>query len=291
MTTYLLGIAVTLSIYGLLALSLDLLIGYAGLFTIVQGGLFGIGAYAAAIAGLSFGFGFWEFAALSLVAGGAVSLLIAVPALRVSGHYLVLASFGVQEVLSSLYLNLDRVTGGAGGLRGVPRPTIFGLQIASNWQYLVLYVLILAAAVLFLRRLVASPFGLLLQGVREDELVPQALGKNIVRLKVKTFAVAGALAGLAGALYAQYVTFVSPEAFDVHASIFVLSMVLVGGMGTLWGPLLGAAVLVVVPELLRFLPISSSHLGPLRQIIYGLILVVFCFARPQGLVRGRGGAE
>jgi branched-chain amino acid transport system permease protein len=117
------------------------------------------------------------------------------------------------------------------------------------------------------------------------------LGKNIVLLKVKTFAVSGALAGLAGAMYAHYITFVSPEAFDVHASIYILSMVLIGGMGTLWGPLLGAAVLVIVPELLRFLPVSSTELGPLRQIIYGLILVVFCFSRPRGLVGGRGGVE
>ncbi|MGF7161010.1 branched-chain amino acid transport system permease protein [Rhodoligotrophos appendicifer] len=290
MTSYILGILVTLSIYGLLAISLDLLIGYTGLFTIVHGGLFGVGAYAAAVAALSFGVGFWEGALVGLIAGGALSLLIAIPSLRVSGHYLVLASFGVQEVLSSLYLNLN-VTGGAGGLRGVPRPELFGLQIDTNGEYLVLYVFLLVIAFLFLLRLTGSSFGLLLKAVREDELVPQALGKNIVALKIKTFAVSGALAGLAGAMYAHYITFVSPEAFDVHASIFILSMVLIGGMGTLWGPLLGAAVLVIVPELLRFLPVSSSDLGPLRQIIYGVILVGFCFLRPRGLVGGRGGAE
>jgi branched-chain amino acid transport system permease protein len=291
MSTYILGILVTLSIFGLLAISLDLLIGYTGLFTIVHGGLFGIGAYAAAIAALRFGLGFWEGALMGLVAGGGLSLLIAIPSLRVSGHYLVLASFGVQEVLSSLYLNLDNLTGGAGGLRGVPRPNFFGLQINTNGEYLILYVALIVPALLFLIRLVGSPFGLLLKAVREDELVPQALGKNIVLLKVKTFAVSGALAGLAGAMYAHYITFVSPEAFDVHASIYILSMVLIGGMGTLWGPLLGAAVLVIVPELLRFLPVSSTELGPLRQIIYGLILVVFCFSRPRGLVGGRGGVE
>jgi len=132
-----------------------------------------------------------------------------------------------------------------------------------------------------------SPFGLLLQAIREDQLVPQALGKNVIGLKIKVFVLSGAVAALGGSLYAHYITFINPDTFDVHASIFILSMVLVGGMGTLWGPVLGAAMLVALPELLRFLPFSSTTLGPARQIVYGLILVAFCFARPDGLVRRR----
>lgn len=289
METYILGVLVTLSIYGLLAVSLDLLIGYTGLFTIVHGALFGAGAYASAIVALGYGFGFWSGSLAGIVTGALISMLIAIPSLRVSGHYLVLASFGVQEVLSGLYLNLDTVTGGPGGLRGIPRPTILGMPIDSNGAYLVFYAIILLIVLLLLLRLVRSPFGLLLKAVREDEMAPQALGKDIVALKVKAFVLAGAIAGLAGAMYGRYVTFISPESFDVHASIFVLSMVLIGGMGTLYGALLGAAVLVILPEALRFLPIGSSELGPVRQIVYGVVLVVFCFLRPRGLVYGRGG--
>jgi branched-chain amino acid transport system permease protein len=289
METYVLGILVTLAIYGMLAVSLDLLIGYTGLFTIVHGALFGAGAYASAILALGYGFPFWAGALGGIVTGAVISLLIAIPSLRVSGHYLVLASFGVQEVLSGLYLNLDSMTGGPGGLRGIPRPTIFGMTVQSNGAYLALYAVILLVIFALLLRLVHSPFGLLLKAVREDEMAPQALGKDIVALKVKAFVLAGAIAGLAGAMYGHYVTFISPESFDVHASIFVLSMVLIGGMGTLYGALLGAAVLVILPEMLRFLPIGSSDLGPVRQIVYGAILVAFCFMRPRGLVSGRGG--
>ncbi len=291
METYLLGILITLTIYGILAVSLDLLIGFTGLFTIVHGALFGMGAYTSAVLALAFGFGFWGGALAALVAGGLVSLMIAIPSLRVSGHYLVLASFGVQEVLHGLYLNLDSVTGGPGGLRGIPRPAIFGAEIAANPAYLALYAAIAAVVILFLLALVRSPFGLLLKAIREDELVPQALGKPVVALKIKAFMVSGAVAGLAGSMYAHYITFVSPETFDVHASIFILSMVLIGGMGTLWGPLLGAVLLVTLPEALRFLPLDSTILGPLRQIVYGAVLVVFCFARPRGLAGGRGGIE
>lgn len=291
METYLLGVLITLAIYCMLAVSQDLLIGVTGLFTIVQGALFGMGAYVSAVLALKFGGGFWSGSVAAMLAGGIVSLMIALPSLRVSGHYLVLASFGVQEVLYGLYLNLDAVTGGPGGLRGIPRPVVFGHEIAHNEAYLALYSSMLALVVLFVLVLIRSPFGLLLKAIREDELVPLALGKPVVALKIKAFVVSGAIAGLAGSMYAHYITFISPETFDVHASIFILTMVLIGGMGTLWGPLLGAALLVTLPEALRFLPFESTTLGPLRQILYGAILVVFCFARPRGIVGGRGGVE
>lgn len=291
MSVYLLGILVTIAIFALAAVSLDLLIGYTGLFTIVHGALFGMGAYASAIVALQLGLGFWAGAGAAILAGAAVSLLIALPSLRISGHYLVLASFGVQEVLYGFYLNLDGLTGGPGGIRGVPRPTLFGAAIDSNGAYLALYAAITILVVLALRRLLASSYGLLLKAVREDELAPQALGKNVVALKIQAFVLAGAVAGLSGSLYAHYVTFVSPESFDVHASIFILTMVLIGGMGTLWGPVLGAALLIALPELLRFLPFSSTELGPMRQIVYGAVLMAFCFLRPQGIVAGRGGAH
>ena len=150
--------------------------------------------------------------------------------------------------------------------------------------YLPLYVVIAAVLLLFAWRMVRSPFGLLMALVREDELLAQALGKDVTRLKMKTFIVSGVLAGVAGSLYAHYFAFVDPDSFDVDVSIAILSMVLVGGMGTLWGPVLGAALLIALPEFLRFLPFSGGTLGSMRQIVYGAILVAFCFIRPTGLI-------
>jgi branched-chain amino acid transport system permease protein len=282
--SYVLGILATASIFAILAISLDLLIGYTGLFTIVHGALFGAGAYISAIASLRYGAPF-PLALVAAGAGGAViSLLIAVPSLRISGHYLVLASFGVQEIVSGLFLNLDSVTGGPAGLRNIPRPSLLGFSFETPIAYLALNAGVLALLVAFAIWLVRSPFGLLLRAVREDELLPQALGKDVVNLKIKIFACAGALAGVAGCLYAHHITFISPESFDVHSSIFILSMVLIGGMGTLWGPVAGALLLIALPELLRFLPFSSTVLGPARQIVYGTLLVLFCFIRPYGLL-------
>jgi branched-chain amino acid transport system permease protein len=291
MESYILGILVTTSVFAILAISLDLLIGYTGLFTIVHGALFGAGAYASAILTLRYGLPFPAGLLAGALCGGLISLMIAVPSLRISGHYLVLASFGVQEILASLFLNLDSVTGGPGGLRNIPRPRIAGFVVESPVAYLLLDGAILALLLAGALALVRSPFGLLLRAVREDELTPQALGKNVVALKIKVFVCAGVLAGMAGSLYAHHITFISPEAFDVHASIFILSMVLIGGMGTLWGPVAGAALLVVLPEALRFLPFSSTVLGPARQIVYGALLVLFCFLRPQGLLGRRQVAD
>lgn len=284
MDVYLIGILVTITVFGLLAVSLDLLIGYTGLFTIAQAAIFGTGAYASALAALQWGVGFWGGAAFAVGVGALVAAVISIPSLRVSGDYLVLASFGVQVVFHGLFLNLDDLTGGPAGMRAIPRPEAFGMMIDRPVEYLILYFVIAAAVLAVLRRMVAGPFGLLLQAIRDDEVVPQALGKNVLRLKVKVFVLSGAIAGLSGSLYAHYITFISPESFDVHASIFVLAMVLVGGMGTLWGSLVGAAILVSLPEVLRFLPLPAMTLGPARQIIYGLVLVTVCFWRPRGLI-------
>jgi branched-chain amino acid transport system permease protein len=284
---YLLGILVTITIFAVIAVSLDLLIGYTGLFTIAQAAMFGAGAYASGLVSLKLGWGFWGGAAIAIVVGALIASVVAIPSLRVSGDYLVLASFGVQVVFHGLYLNLDSVTGGPAGMRGIPRPGLFGHPVSSTLDYLLLYVAIAAGVLMIVRRLLASPFGLLLKALSEDELVPQAFGKDVVRLKIKVFVLSGALAGLAGSLYAHYITFISPETFDVHASIFVLTMVLVGGMGTPWGPVVGAAILIAIPELLRFLPFSGTELGPLRQIVYGLILITVCFVRPLGVMGRR----
>jgi len=280
---YVEGVLVTISIFAILAVSLDLLIGFAGLFTIAQAAVFGVGAYGSALIAQTLGVGFWGGMLAAAVFGAAISLVIALPALRVTGDYLVLASFAVQVVLYGLFVNLD-VTGGPSGLRDVPRPAAFGFTLQTPGDYLPLYAAIAVLVVLFAWRLVRSPFGLLLAVIREDELLAQALGKRVAVAKVKAFVVAGVMAGIAGSLYAHYFAFVGPDSFSVDISIFILSMVLVGGMGSLWGPILGAALLIGLPEMLRFLPFGADVLGPLREIVYGAILVAFCFLRPTGLI-------
>ncbi len=287
MTFYIIGILTTISLYAILAMSLDLLLGYTGLFTISHAAIFGVGAYAAALAMQKLGFGFVPAVAVAVLAAMLVSAAVSLPSLRVSGDYLVLASFAIQEVFYSLYVNLDDLTGGSAGMHRIPPPELFGWRITHPAGLLLLYVLIAVLVFLGLRRLMRSPFGLLLKSIREDEIVPQTLGKDVVATKVKIFVIAGMVAGLAGAMYASYYTYIDPLTFDVHVSVAILSMVLIGGMGTLSGPVAGAILLMALPEVIRFLPFPSEVLGNLRQISYGLIIVAFCFLRPTGLVRAR----
>ena len=204
MTEYIVSILISITIFGVLALSLDLLIGYTGLFSIAQAALFGAGAYASAMVAQRLGIGFWGGIGAAMASGAVISMLVAIPSLRVSGDYLVLASFGVQVVLSGLFLNLDDLTGGSGGLRAIPRPEILGHLISGGEEYLALYGTIALAVFLVLRHITRSPFGLLLQAVREEEVMLQALGKNVVAIKVKAFVLSGTVAGLAGSLYAHY---------------------------------------------------------------------------------------
>ncbi len=283
MDVYVEGVLVSISIFAILAASLDLLIGFTGLFTIAQAAVFGVGAYGSALTAQWLGVGFWGGLVAGALLGAAISFVIALPALRVTGDYLILASFAVQVVLYGLFLNLD-ITGGPSGVRRIPRPEAFGFVLQTPGEYLPLYAGIALVLVLFAWRLVRSPFGLMMAVIREDELLAEALGKRVAITKVKVFVISGILAGIAGSLYAHYFAFVDPDSFSVDISIFILSMVLVGGMGTLWGPILGAVLLIAVPELLRFLPFEAGILGPLRQVVYGAILVAFCFLRPSGIV-------
>jgi ABC-type branched-subunit amino acid transport system permease subunit/ABC-type branched-subunit amino acid transport system ATPase component len=280
---YLLHVAINIAIYAILGVSFNLLIGYTGLFAVSHAALFGIGAYASALLALHTGWGFPWGLFLGIAAAALVSVAIALPALRVSGDYLVIVSFGLQTIVFSVMLNWQDVTKGVAGLPGIPRPTLLGFKIATPAQYLPLFVVIAALCVGLAWRLTRSPFGRVLKAVREDEVATQALGKNITRIKVTIFVVAGALAAVAGSLYAHYVTFINPFSFTLDESIFIMAVVIVGGAGNLWGSLLGAAVLVVLPEALRFVNAPATISGAIRQLIYGLLLILFMRFRPQGL--------
>jgi ABC-type branched-subunit amino acid transport system permease subunit/ABC-type branched-subunit amino acid transport system ATPase component len=279
---YVLHVALNILLYAILGVSFNLLIGYTGLFAISHAAFFGIGAYASGLLALHAGWGFPWGTLLGMVAAGIVGVGIALPALRVSGDYLVIVSFGLQTIVFSVMLNWQDVTRGVAGLPGIPRPTIFGWKVATPLAYLPLFLVVAGLCVLLAWRLSRSPLGRVLKAIREDEVATQALGKNITRFKVTIFVVAGALAAVAGSLYAHYVTFVNPLSFTLEESIFIMAVVIVGGAGNLWGSLLGALCLVM-PESLRFLALPPTVSGAIRQMIYGLLLVLFMRFRPQGL--------
>src|SRR5262249_18203936 len=208
------------------------------------------------------------------------------PSLRVSGDYFVVTSFGIQLLATAVFTNWTTGTGGANGLPGIPPPDVFGLQIESTQQYMLLFTVVAGLGCLCFFLVVRTPFGRLLRRIREDELAVAAAGKNVLRAKVSAAALAGAFAGVAGGLYATFLSFIDPSSFDLDASILLLTMVVVGGARTLAGSIIGP-FLLALPQLLTLVEIPTTIAAAARQLIYGLLLIVFMLFRPQGLAGER----
>jgi branched-chain amino acid transport system permease protein len=281
---YLLHIAILATIFAILAWSLDVLAGHTGLLSVVQAGFCGIGAYAAALCAVKFGLGFLFGVGFGMLAAAVASLFISLVSLRLGSDYFVIATFGFQMILFSVFNNWMELTRGPLGIPGIPQPVIFGWHVTSHLDFLILAAAFACFAYFVVYRLTSSPFGRVLHAIREDEVFAKAHGKNTLRFKVTAFAVSAALAASAGSLYAHYITYIDPTSFTVMESILIISMVIIGGAGSLWGPLVGAIVLVTLPEALRFVGLPSAVAANLRQIIYGSLLVVMMMFRSRGLV-------
>ncbi|MCE7944638.1 branched-chain amino acid ABC transporter permease [candidate division KSB1 bacterium] len=281
---YLLHILILINIYIIIAISLNLIAGYTGILSIAHAAFYGVGAYVAALFAVNFGTPFLLNLIIAMAMAGAVAAVVAFPSLRIHDDYLVIATFGFQMILFSIFNNWVGLTRGPLGIPGIPQPNIFGFAITSHVEYLALSGVCALAVYFFAKRVIESPFGRVLKAIREDEIFTQALGKNVTRYKILVFVMGGALVAIAGALYAHYVTFIDPTSFTILESIFMISIVIVGGAGSLKGSVVGAAVLIVLPEMLRFLGMPNAIAANMRQIIYGALLVVMMIFRPKGLV-------
>jgi len=281
---YLVHILVIAGIYIILTLSLNLIVGYTGLPALGHAAFSCIGAYTSSLLALRFGISPWIGVFVGAVLGAIMGIVIGYPSIRLKGDYFALATFGFGIIIYSIAKNWVSLTRGPMGLPGIPSFSLFGYEITKTWQYLII-VLVFALITLFiLRRIVNSPFGRVLKSIREDEVASETLGKNTTKYKLMVFAIGAFFAGIAGSLYAHYITFIDPSSFTVMESITVLLMVIFGGMGSISGSIIGATVLVIFPELLRFLGMPSSIAAEVRQMIYGLLLVVLMIKRPRGLL-------
>jgi branched-chain amino acid transport system permease protein len=280
---YLLHILITISIYSILALSLNLLVGYTGLLSLCQGAFYGIGAYASTLLMMRAEIGFLPAVALAIVTTAIISIAISVPSLRLKGDYFVLASLGFQMISFAILRNWTTLTRGPYGISGIPQPEFLGLRIDTLGSYFIFAGLIALVCASLLYLLSTSPFGRVLKAIREDEIAAIALGKNTVRFKITAFAIAAAFSAVAGSLFAGYMRFIDPSSFTLTESVFVLSIIIVGGAGNTLGPILGTILLIAFPEALRFLSIPDAIAANVRQIIYGVLIVVMMRYRPRGL--------
>jgi branched-chain amino acid transport system permease protein len=281
---YLFHILVLVSVFTILSVSLDLLAGHTGILSIAHSAFCGIGAYTSALLVTQQGASFAVGIVTGMFVATIVSFIVSLPSLRLGGDYFVIAMFGFQMILFSLFNNCTELTGGPLGIPGIPPPVIFGWRVNSLGEFLILSWGMTALTYLIVYSVTVGPFGRVLHAIREDEEFAKAHGKNTLYFKVTAFAVSAALAAMAGSLYAHFVTYIDPTSFTVMESILIISMVIIGGAGSLWGPFVGALVLVTLPEALRCLGLPSAVAANLRQITYGSLLVIMMMFRPRGLV-------
>lgn len=281
---YIFYILILVDIYIILAVSLNLLMGFTGLISMAHAGFMAIGAYTTTLLLTRLGMNFFLTLPVGILTAGVVSALLALPSLRVKGEHYIIASFGLQIILYNILLNWVSLTNGPYGFSGIPRPQIFGYIFATYRSYLILASLITLFCVFIIWRITRSRFGLVLKGIREDETAASSLGKNVNRFKIITFVAGSSIAAVAGSLYATAISFIDPFCFTVHDSIFMLAVVIIGGTGNIFGSALGALLLISLPELLKFFQVAETIAAPLRQMIYGALLVVFMRFRPQGLL-------
>ncbi len=266
---------------GLVVIGLSLLMGYAGQVSLGHAAFYGLGAYTSGI--LTAKYGLSPLAALLAAQGVTLiaALLIGIPALRLKGHYLAMATLGFGIIVYVVFKELISLTGGPSGLVGIPPLQVAGFTFLESKQYYFLFVGVLLVSLLLALHLAHSPFGRALLALHDSEAATMALGYDTGRLKLIVFFLSAALAGLAGSLYAHFAMFISPMSFTFIHSVKFVTMVVVGGVASLWGALLGAVVLSLLPEVLT---VFEDY----DVLIFGTILVVIMIFLPEGLFKGLG---
>lgn len=281
---YLLHILIISGIYIILTLSLNLILGYTGLPALGHIAFACVGAYTSSLLALNFGISPWIGLLIGACLASLLGLIIGFPSMRLKGDYLALATFGFGVIVYSVSKNWVDLMRGPMGLPGIPKFSVFGFELQPVWAYLILVTVFVTVTAFIINRIVNSPFGRILRNIRDDEVASLSIGTNINKYKLTVFVIGAFFAGIAGSLYAHYITFIDPSSFTVMESIAVLLMVVFGGMGNIKGSFIGALILVIFPEMLRFLGMPSSIAAPLRQMIYGLLLIILMIKRPQGII-------
>lgn len=282
---YYLGVITAVTIFTILSQSYNLILGYAGQFHLGHVAFFGIGAYTYGLLTVKAGFPIFPSILLAGVSGAVFGAFLGKLCLPFKGHYLVIVSYGFTELVRSIELNWQSLTNGSRGLLGVPRPEFFGYTLNSPIAFTLFVIAVAAICHYIIYRIVKSPYGLLLEAVREDEIATETIGRNTVRAKIETMTVSAFFAGIAGSLFAMHLSLVVPEDYGLTAVIFILLMLLLGGRGSfLGGGIIGPILLYLIFEPLRFLDLPDNVLGSLRMLIYATLFICIMLFRPQGIL-------
>ncbi|MEK7286816.1 MAG: branched-chain amino acid ABC transporter permease [Nitrospirota bacterium] len=277
LNNYYLDILTLALLYALLAVGLNITVGLTGLLDLGYAGFYGIGAYAYALLSTKWGLSFWLGVPFGAVIAASFGLLLGVITLRLRGDYLAIVTLGFVQIVYLVLNNWDSLTNGPNGILQIKQPEIgsFLLEQPIHFYYLALFFLIVALFVVY--RIAYSQMGRAFCAIREDPIAAEAMGIDTTRMKILAFVLGAGVAGVAGVFFAAKYTFVSPESFTFFESVRILTMVVLGGMGSLFGAVLGAFLLTFLPEMLRGLDLY-------RMLIFGATLVLMMMVRPQGLL-------
>lgn len=284
---YILRTCTMVLVYTMLALSLNIILGYAGQFSMGHAAFYGLGAYATALVSTNFGWNFLVCMLISIAVAGFFGLILGIPTLRLKGDYLAIVTIGFAEIIRLILVNWIPVTKGPAGITGIKAPSLFGISLKSGAFYYYYALLLVVLIIVISIRISKSRLGRGLKAVRDDETAAEAMGINPTMIKVFAFTLGSALAGMAGSFYAQYIRYVNPDNFNYSESVSILCMVVLGGMGSIPGVCVGACILAILPEALR-------DIATYRYVIYGILLIMMMIIRPQGMISElslRGGCK
>ncbi|MYB49848.1 MAG: branched-chain amino acid ABC transporter permease [Dehalococcoidia bacterium] len=297
-TGFAISVGTVFAIWAILAVSLNLVVGFTGLLSVGHVGFFGLGAYTVAVltsdaayeqlrteAISTFGLPFFAALPIAILLAGLVALAVGIVFNRFRDDIFVLVSFGFAIIAFNLFLNLRSVTRGAFGIHEIARPEIGPWTFDGELQFLALVAAFLALVILISWFIVTSSFGRVLTAIREDEQATEVFGYQVTHFKLAIWVISAMMAGLAGGLFASWTTFIDPNSFILLESMLLVCIVILGGLATIWGSLLGAIVFVLLEEGMRFIPfLPAEYVGQARQVVLGILLVVLMLFRPQGLV-------
>lgn len=278
---YFLTVVAKIGCYVILGLGLNILTGYTGLVSLGHAGFVAIGAYTASLLTVKAGCPFFPAMLVGMLAAALIGVLVGLPTLRVTGTYLSIITLGFGEIVKMVLMNWQKVTNGTLGIKNIPKPQIFGLKftVANNGMYFLILAMIVLCS-LFCRSLLHSKTGRALRAIRADEMASTMMGINVTGYKILAFVFSAVICALGGALYASLIGYIDPNTFNFDVSTLMLSIVILGGMGTLRGMYVGAIVLIASPEV-------SRSLMKYRFVLYGVILVLMMRFRPEGILGWR----
>lgn len=274
---YYLDVVILAGIYIILALGLNVVIGFSGLLNLGFAAFYAIGAYSSALLTTKVGLGFWGALPLSILITTIAGFILAFPALRLRGDYLAIVTLGFGEIVHLTLNNWDSLTKGPNGISGIPVPFIFGFELSRLSHYYYLVLLFVLITIFVVRRVYYSRIGRAWLALRDDEVAAESMGINAIKYKFLAFSFGAFWAGLAGTLFASKMRFVSPESFTFMESVFIVCMIILGGLGSIPGVVIGSLILIVLPEVLREFQLY-------RMLALGIGLVLMMVFRPQGLI-------